>query len=406
MDSPLPLQTQTDADTVTNVVIFIADSLRRDATPDRVTERGISAEAIAPSTYTASSVPSLLTGLYPSEHRIWDFSGRLSQPPLLFRSRDNVGFNAETIWTHVEAAQKPPLKMLGLSPGEDLADLSEPFVYVEHDKGGHAPYGYSFEECDSVHEFYDNRVEDPDEIGGLYRESVDRSLERFLEVLETLERRELLEDTLVIYTSDHGELLGEREYGYMYGHGSPVTPALVRTPLVFMGAGLPSAVQCEQVVSGTGVAPTALGALGIDVPQYVSGTDVWNTRVSSQVHRSELWTKANLNGRHVATYKATSAWNGTGGIVRHRGPRWRRAAMGFISHNFGAPHAELVRDRLSPRAQWNLLRSYTPHEVRYGDGSCPDPGLGAIVDDFQRDGPEMGTVTAETTEHLEKMGYL
>lgn len=408
MDSYLPLRAHTATESVTNVVVFISDSLRLDTTPDRITDRGVFAHSIAPSTYTASSVPSVLTGLYPSEHRLWDFSGRLPRQPLLFRSFDNVGFNAETIWTHVEAAEKPPLKMLRLSPGEDLTNLDEPFVYVEHDKGGHAPYGYSFAECDSVHEFFDNLVDSPDEIGKLYRKGVCRSMERFLDVLETLDQRGLMGDTLVIFTSDHGELIGEKEYGHIYGHGSPVVPELVRTPLVFIGAGLPTGVRCSRLLSQTSVAPTALGALGIEPSTKVSGIDVWNGRPSSGVHRSELWTTASLNGRQVALYKAASAWDDDGGIVRHKGPRWRRAAMGFISHNFDAPHAELVRTQWSSAAQWNLLRSYSQREVRYGDPIRVETELETYVNEFQRakSSSAREAVPEDTKEHLEKMGYL
>jgi arylsulfatase A-like enzyme len=48
--------------------------------------------------------------------------------------------------------------------------------------------------------------------------------------------RGILDDSLVIFTSDHGELLGE--YNGLYHHQTPVVPELVYVPLAFAGAEL------------------------------------------------------------------------------------------------------------------------------------------------------------------------
>jgi hypothetical protein len=69
----------TSQESVENGFVFVADSVRTDFVPDVVTEIGVSAQAVAPSTFTASSVPSLLTGTYPAEHQVWDFDGLLSR---------------------------------------------------------------------------------------------------------------------------------------------------------------------------------------------------------------------------------------------------------------------------------------------------------------------------------------
>jgi arylsulfatase A-like enzyme len=55
-------------------------------------------------------------------------------------------------------------------------------------------------------------------------------------ILEGLEARRLLEDTLIIVTSDHGENLGE---GHLLGHALSLDDRLIRVPMVMSGPGIP-----------------------------------------------------------------------------------------------------------------------------------------------------------------------
>jgi arylsulfatase A-like enzyme len=60
-------------------------------------------------------------------------------------------------------------------------------------------------------------------------------LDRWLaDVLEALDRRGILDDTLVIVTADHGENFGEHG---LVGHGFAVNEALINVPLVIAGPG-------------------------------------------------------------------------------------------------------------------------------------------------------------------------
>jgi len=60
---------------------------------------------------------------------------------VLFDSVPNTGYTADTIWTGLAPEDKPPITTLGIDPGEELSDLKEPLVYVEHDKGVTPPTG-------------------------------------------------------------------------------------------------------------------------------------------------------------------------------------------------------------------------------------------------------------------------
>jgi arylsulfatase A-like enzyme len=57
------------------------------------------------------------------------------------------------------------------------------------------------------------------------------------DVLEALDRRGILDDTLVIVTADHGENFGEHG---LVGHGFAVNEALINVPLVTAGPGAPA----------------------------------------------------------------------------------------------------------------------------------------------------------------------
>jgi arylsulfatase A-like enzyme len=94
----------------------------------------------------------------------------------------------------------------------------------------------------------------------LYAESVPTAEKCFLATVDRLAERDLLEITFVIYTSDHGEALGEAANAATLGHGDQITPDLVDVSVVF-GIGLPD-VDLDALLSGIDVAPTALAALG------------------------------------------------------------------------------------------------------------------------------------------------
>jgi choline-sulfatase len=83
------------------------------------------------------------------------------------------------------------------------------------------------------------------------------------ELLDELEETSQLENTLVVYTSDHGEMLGE--------HGlwlkNNLLEGAVRVPLIMAGAGLPRGMSIETPVSHVDLVATLLEFGG------VSGTD-------------------------------------------------------------------------------------------------------------------------------------
>ncbi len=90
------------------------------------------------------------------------------------------------------------------------------------------------------------------------------------QILDTLERRGLAEDTFVIYTSDHGEQLGHHGLWWkccMYEES-------VHIPLLMKGPGIPGGIRINDYVSLTDLSPTICDSLGIPVPQGLQGASL------------------------------------------------------------------------------------------------------------------------------------
>lgn len=107
---------------------------------------------------------------------------------------------------------------------------------------------------------------------------------------------DLLEDTLVVFTSDHGQCFGEAHVGGRFGHGYPMVPEAVEIPITFVGAGLPTGETFGRLLSNVDIVPTLLSAQGRSVPRDVEGEDVW-TGVPEPTRkvRSDVWAHKNVS---------------------------------------------------------------------------------------------------------------
>ncbi len=88
------------------------------------------------------------------------------------------------------------------------------------------------------------------------------------DLLDALERTGQAEETLVVYTSDHGEVLGDHELWWKCCMYEPS----VGVPLVMRGPGIEGGRTVEQPVSLLDVLPTMTDALGIPAASSWRGT--------------------------------------------------------------------------------------------------------------------------------------
>lgn len=99
----------------------------------------------------------------------------------------------------------------------------------------------------------------------------------FGRTMEALKQKGLLENAIIIYVSDHGEMLGERYYRF---NKYCLYESSVRVPMILSGSALPQSFKGktdQRPVELTDVYPTILKAAGIDVPDALPGINLLST---------------------------------------------------------------------------------------------------------------------------------
>lgn len=288
---------------VDNIYVFVCDALRWSSLPKSMQERGASFKTVASGCATMKAISSIVSGVYPPKHGVSTWHDRLTRQSLFDIPPLSTGFHNQA------AGDKGGLSSVLDQTSEDtLAEIEPPFFYLERDKGGHAPYeNFTYEEMIAQ---LDHQAA---ELRSYYTEAVADSIERFNDRLDILAERELLDDTLVIFLGDHGELLGE--YG-LVSHSSPPVPELVYVPVVFLHPDLLSGIQPD-TIGHVDIAPTALSALDIkfDKEQF-DGVDLFTERPGYRFNdSSHLQT---VRGRRFTLYYAAGIWDGDGGHVFNR----------------------------------------------------------------------------------------
>jgi len=96
--------------------------------------------------------------------------------------------------------------------------------------------------------------------------------EKFGELVATLEELNILNDTLIILTSDHGESLGE--HNIYFDHADVYEPT-IHVPLIFHHPDLPRGKKIEALVQLIDIAPTVLEFFGVDIPDEFEGKSLF-----------------------------------------------------------------------------------------------------------------------------------
>jgi arylsulfatase len=124
-------------------------------------------------------------------------------------------------------------------------------------------------------------------------------------IMEVLEQRKLLDETLILFTSDHGDMLGDqnlwrKSYGY---EQSAHIPMLMRLPSG-MGVGKPGTV-IDHPVELRDVLPTFLQTAGVAVPESIEGRSLLDLVRTN----GEGWRKY-IDLEHDVCYSPVNHWNG------------------------------------------------------------------------------------------------
>jgi hypothetical protein len=314
---------QLKSENIENVMIFICDSLRWDFIPKYILSMGISLKTIAASLYTASSFPSIISGLYPPKTGNYTWEDILPQymRGLLNFDGYNSSLWCETTWTNLPPNKSAIHNILGNPKGISLKKIEPPFIYIEDDKGGHCPYGFSFGQymgggCPDFFKEYGKKGRDA--LIKQYIKGINQSVKQFQKRVKILINRNLIKNTLIIFTSDHGELLGE--YGGLTNHNRPPCPELVYVPTVFIHHSLKQNIDnTNTIIRHVDLYPTLASIFNQKNRYITDGADL-TRELSSKIglnFRFGGYYKSKNKLQNWMNYKSSSAWDFYGGHIFH-----------------------------------------------------------------------------------------
>ncbi|MDG5776200.1 sulfatase-like hydrolase/transferase [Haloarculaceae archaeon H-GB1-1] len=301
----------------TNIYIFVADALRWDSVPQRLADESELIKTVSSSPLSCTAFTSILTGLNPPKHGVWKFS-------------DVLPDDIDTIFDLVPGSC-PTYMMNTISQGIDgvdryseraqfheaIANVQEPFVVMDRELSTHAPYGYDMSHPEipdedksftSLSEYWTARTSDRTKIRRDYNRSAETAIDRFEERIDILRQRGVLEDTLVILTADHGEVLGE--YG-MYGHAPTLVSESVYVPTLFYGDGVEVTADGD-FMAHVDLYPTLCALMDEPVPEYTSGYNLIEGAPDSRLVFNAKKIDATLLSKNLE-YHAFGAWDHDGG---------------------------------------------------------------------------------------------
>ncbi|SEE25770.1 arylsulfatase [Ruania alba] len=121
---------------------------------------------------------------------------------------------------------------------------------------------------------------------------IDHQMNRFL---ESLQEFGVADNTYVLFTSDHGEMLGDH---HLWRKGYPYEGS-ARVPMLLTGPDIPAGQVLDDVVELRDVMPTLLTAAGVDVPEQVEGVPLQHAFAAGADPDGGARVREALHGEHV-----------------------------------------------------------------------------------------------------------
>jgi hypothetical protein len=389
---------------VRNVYIFVADALRDDYLTDDVKDAGRYIPTISAGTNSPAGFSSIVSGLYPNQHQAHAFTHRLDPA---FNYLNAVDDEYDTRFFQIYQTELSAVLGMRQEMENPVGDLEEPFIVMERDMTTHAPYGYpDYEDVDiGPQEYFGGKNVDWDRIRRDYETASERVGERFLERLDELEAAGFLDDTLVIFTADHGELLGE--YSEM-SHGEPLVPELVHTPTVVVNPDSTAPEPIPDVMSHVDLLPTITDVLNEPTPWTSPGQSIYEADRSPYhvcERQSKPHTLTEFSFQNYYNYHIRSVWDAHGGRAFNE-----TGLPGLGIHTFRqTPLFNPLRGRDSLRAFEALYHHLAPTRTFGNPGFSVDEAK-AYLHEMDEFSVQLSRTTEEISdearEELEHLGYL
>lgn len=319
-----------------NVLLVTIDTLRADhlscygskavATPaiDAVAARGVRFErAFSQVPLTPPSHASILTGAYPQVHQVRDMGGFTLDPdvPTLATVLKDAGYDTAAFVGAAVLNRHYAMDRGFDTYGDEMQDLPEnekiPGVVAEvrgEQVTGRAIdwLGKHLEASPNrrfflwVHYYDPHFPYDPPEPyrtrhrTDLYAGEIAYTDAQVGKLVDWLAQRRVLENTLVVLMSDHGESLGEHGE---YTHGVFLYDSTMHIPLIIAGPGLPAGAVVSPQVRSIDVMPTVADHAGVPAGKSAQGVSLLPAMVEGKGVR------ANYCYMETLYPKSTMAWS-------------------------------------------------------------------------------------------------
>ena len=112
-----------------------------------------------------------------------------------------------------------------------------------------------------------------------------------------------LSNTLIIFVSDHGELLFDHN---MYRKSRPYKGSS-NIPLIISGAGLKKRGVCHSLAELRDIMPTILAAAGVEIPDTVDGSDLLSDKFEREYIHGEH-SGGNIGNQFIVTENDKYIW--------------------------------------------------------------------------------------------------
>lgn len=381
-------------------MVYMADGVRWDHHPAAIREQGATFRTVAGSLHTPTSIASLLTGLYLPGHGIRGFTDNLPQEcSTIFNQFDNTGLS-DTKGNFNEVIYR---KLLSRFERTSIPELEEPFSWFMRDAGGHAPYNGFDDDLqteESVRSYLTAHGGDVDRIKSDYAAAIDASVDRFERfVLEPLRERDLLDRTLIVYVSDHGQLLGE--YGHV-GESYPACPEIAYVPTTLIHPSL-EAVEHDELMRHVDLLPTIAGLIDKDIDHGpIDGVDILEPE-SDPDYGACFYDRPYPSFLGEFSYTIDSIWDRNGGHVFVESNLWDKCKVfgGFLTKIPAGTHWRRARDL---KGLWMLFEN----ERTWGTPSITKADARQILGEIKA-GETPRTILdldERAEENLRELGYL
>ncbi|MCP3960109.1 MAG: sulfatase [bacterium] len=386
----------------------------RETTPfiDRLASEGIQLQGYSASSWTRTSVATLLTGLYPQRHRALTRADNLPEkapflPEILRESgfftaayvsnatvAERFGFSRGYLSFHSHNGSKydkPSAAQVTDRALRFLDRLETRYYLYVHYLDPHDPYtpeqpwGGPVDpaaEPIRLEDLAQGKVPKTEEnlqrLRDLYDGAIhelDRELDR---LFAALEEANALDNTLVVITADHGEAFGEHR---SLGHGRGLHEEVVKVPFILWSTRALPSYRSTASFHQVDALPTFLEALGLEVPADIDGRSRWQELLNADLED---------RGEYLLTLD-----------LGHN------AALGLISppykliHRQGTPSTMLYELASDPREERNLVGEQRRRSILLRR-------LITLHNELSQRGEErqVTELDLETRERLAALGYL